>query len=367
MRTPQHTCPGLVSPQVSPAWPWGMGLFSLGEVFHAGVGDGSSLLFPSLRGDPGVVLEFSVLIPGCVCVSPGLLPAWAELHSPGPGRVPSVAGAVAQALLSAPRYLWEGEHTQKPSLGTPGEFWVMGGTLSPSGLTPHTCAQVSLSCRALVSDCSPEERKTGVGWECGTRSPVLPPVHPNVPNLPISCLSAAENPPCPPQASPATQGSPQCPHSASPSLPSVHPVPTPVSPSVTPSSPSLPSASPSVPRCLSQSPQCPPVPVPVSYPAPMLLQPPKPLCWPTAWSCCPSTTASPQSDSPVSLSPAWSPDGSWSGSCVSLPSASCPDPVIPSLVLPKFRPLAELVLAVPFLWSPQSARCEERWLHCSSN
>ncbi|XP_015471190.1 LETM1 domain-containing protein 1 isoform X1 [Parus major] len=29
----------------------------------------------------------------------GLLPAGAELHSPGPGRVPGVAGAVAQALL----------------------------------------------------------------------------------------------------------------------------------------------------------------------------------------------------------------------------------------------------------------------------
>ncbi|XP_041257242.1 formin-like protein 18 isoform X2 [Onychostruthus taczanowskii] len=34
--------------------------------------------------------------PGGSC---GLLPAWAELHSPGPGRVPGVAGAVAQALL----------------------------------------------------------------------------------------------------------------------------------------------------------------------------------------------------------------------------------------------------------------------------
>ncbi|XP_064590696.1 LETM1 domain-containing protein 1 isoform X4 [Zonotrichia leucophrys gambelii] len=32
----------------------------------------------------------------------GLLPAWAELHPPGPGAVPGVAGAVAQALLPAP-------------------------------------------------------------------------------------------------------------------------------------------------------------------------------------------------------------------------------------------------------------------------
>lgn len=34
-------------------------------------------------------------------------------------------------------------------------------------------------------------------------------------------------------------------------------------------------------------------------------------------------------------SPAWRPEGSWSDRCASLPSALCPDPVIPSLVLPK--------------------------------
>lgn len=92
------------------------------------------------------MLELGVPVPDCVCVSvcvcgsPGLLPAWAELLSPGPGRVPSVAGAVAQALLSAPRY-------QAQPWVTPGGFGV---TLSPSGLTPHlACAQVSLSCRPL--------------------------------------------------------------------------------------------------------------------------------------------------------------------------------------------------------------------------
>lgn len=163
-------------------------------------------------------------------------------------------------------------------------------------------------------------------WDQEPSAPLMPiPMFP-ICQGPVSALP--RTPPCPPQASQSPQGPPQCP-----------PVPLPASP----------------------------VPVPVSYPAPVLLQLLKPLCWPTAWSCCPSTTASPQSDSPVSLRPAWSPDGSRSGSCVSLTSASCPDPVIPSLVLPKFRPLAELALVVPFLWSPQSGRCEERWLHCSSN
>lgn len=221
----------------------GHGVVLFGGSFPCWGGGRFLTSLPLLEGDPGEMLEFSVLIPGCVCVSPGLLPAWAELHSPGPGRVPSVAGAVAQALLSAPRYLWEGEHTQKPSLGTPGEFWVMGGTLSPSGLTPHTCAQVSLSCRALVSDCSPEERKTGVGWECGTRSPVLPPCHSQCSQSANFLSQCCREPPMP------TTG-----------LPS-YPGPTPVPPQCLSQSTQCHSQLSQSAQCL---PQCPPVPLPVS-------------------------------------------------------------------------------------------------------
>ncbi|KAF4798578.1 hypothetical protein TURU_062991 [Turdus rufiventris] len=62
-----------------------------------------------------------------------------------------------------------------------------------------------------------------------------------------------------------------------------------------------------------------------------LRQPLKPRCWPTAWSCCPSTTASPQSDTR-------GPAGALVDQGV---AAACPSPqpganlVIPSLVLPK--------------------------------
>lgn len=210
---------------------------------------------------------------------------------------------------------------------------MTGGLCPHLGSPPHlcrACAQVSLSHRPLVADFSPEERKTGVGGEMWDQEPSVPPMP--IPVFPV-CPVSPEPTPCPPQGSQSTQGPSQ--HAHHPPVP-------------------LPSQSQP-----SQSPQCPPVPVPVppaSDPAPLLFQPPKLRSWPTAWSCCPSTTAGPQSDGHVPPSPAWHPDGPRSDRCVSLPSALCPDPVIPSPVLPKSQRFVELALGFPFLRSRQSGR-----------
>ncbi|XP_051499687.1 LETM1 domain-containing protein 1 isoform X2 [Apus apus] len=75
---PHHAPPG-VSPAAAPAEP------RPGDR-APGPGAAAARAGPALRGG----------------AAGGLLPPWPELHSPGPGRVPSVAAAVAGAVLQAP-------------------------------------------------------------------------------------------------------------------------------------------------------------------------------------------------------------------------------------------------------------------------